>query len=237
MSASKFTYFRHSVTVRTNKKMVMLKDILGKRKREAYHFWFTLIELCASESDEGQTDFVFHQKTLRDLWEVSEPGVAEVCTAITLSELGELTTVGQSVKCRIVNLPEYLGSYSVKEIKKRKKENILLENSPLSILFDTSDEIQKWLLTGTEASQKELLEKHSHHVLAEEIKKAYLWQLEKSPRKAGTFLVTWMSNKKTKAFNPKRAQPLSLGVTPDNPTGDPFKAKIERLKREQEVSA
>jgi hypothetical protein len=232
MSASKFTYFRHSVTVRTNKKMVMLKDILGKRKREAYHFWFSLIELCASESDEGQTEFFFHQKTLRDLWEVSEPGVVEVCTAITLSELGELTSVGQSIKCRIVNLPEYLGSYSTKEIKKRKKENILLEKSPLSILFSESDKIQEWLLTGTEASQKELLDKHSHHVLAEEVKKAYLWQLEKSPRKAGTFLVTWMSNKKTAAFNPKRAQKSNSRITPGNPTGNPFLDENGNLKSE-----
>lgn len=216
-------------------------DLLGRKKKEAYHYWFSLLELCASESDEGQTEFTFHSKTIRDLWLVSEPGLHEVCTAMTLSLLGECTVVASQVKCCIVNLPEYLGSYSTKEIKERKeiKEKKTLERSPLSILFNAEDEIQKWLLTGTEASQKELLEKHSHHVLAEEIKKAFLWQLEKSPRKAGTFLVTWMSNKKTQAFGVNQGQARlktksnSLTATPENPTGNPYKQQIIELEKKE----
>lgn len=92
----------------------------------------------------------------------------------------------------------------------KKEKNIII--SPLSILFSQDDEIQVWLKTGTEAAQKQLLDNHSHHVLAEEVKKAYLWQLEKKPRKAGTFLVTWMSNKKTSAFTPNQAQKSFSGT-------------------------
>jgi DNA-binding Lrp family transcriptional regulator len=112
---------------------------------------------------------------------------------------------------------------NAKNVKNKKNDKKLLEASPLAFLFDATDSIQQWLLTGTEQSQKEILEKHSHHVLVEEIKKAYLWQLEKQPRKAGTFLVTWLSNKKTHAYGANKPKAtLSVGVTPDNPTGNPY---------------
>lgn len=97
---------------------------------------------------------------------------------------------------------------------KNAKNNII---SPLAFLFDADDEIQDWLKTGTTASQNELLANHSHHVLVEEIKKAYLWQLEKKARKAGTFLITWMSNKKTAAFMPNQAQKAVSGYHTINP--------------------
>lgn len=235
MSKGKFTYFRHSTSVKTDPKMVVFKELLGRRKKEAYHYYFGLLELCASESDDGQTEFKFHEKTMRELWEVTTQGLHEVCTAVTLSALAECTFIASHVICRIENFPKYLGSYDTKERKeKEKKEKKILEHSVLSVLFSTEDEIQSWLLTGTEASQKELLEKHSHHVLAEEIKKAYLWQLEKSPRKAGSFLITWMSNKKTSAFNPKQAQKSKGRITPGNPTGNPHLDDNGNLRNENE---
>lgn len=202
----KFSYFRHSVDMRNDPKMIVFCELLGRKKKEAYNYYCKLLELCAYQADDGQTDFIFHEKTVRELWEVTAQGLYEVCTAITRSALAECILSASHVTCRIENLPKYLGSYSTKERKeKEKKEKKILVKSPLAILFSENEEIQTWLLTGTEAAQKELLEKHSHHVLAEEIKKAYLWQLEKSPRKAGTFLVTWMSNKKTSAFMPNKA--------------------------------
>lgn len=224
--SGKFGYFRHSVTVGSDPKMAVFCELLGRRSKEAYHYYFKLLELCAFESEEGQTEFKFHEKTLRTTWDIPSKNLAEICRVLTLSELATLEIRASHVVCTLVNLPKYLGSYSAKEKKKEeKKEKKILEQSPLSVLFKTDDEIQSWLLTGTEASQKELLEKHSHHVLAEEIKKAYLWQLEKSPRKAGTFLITWMSNKKTSAFNPNQAQKSKTAVTPDNPTGNPYTAQ------------
>lgn len=237
MGTGKFTYFRHSISVKQDPKMVVFKDLLGRKKKEAYHYYFGLLELCASESDDDQTEFKFHEKTMREVWEVTTQGLHEVCTAITLSSLAECIMNASHVMCRIENLPKYLGSYSTKERKeKERKVNKILEKSLLAFLFDPSDEIQSWLLTGTEAAQKDLLEKHSHHILAEEIKKAYFWQLEKSPRKAGTFLVTWMSNKKTTAFSPNQGKVTVSAVTPDNPTGNPFKTKLDQIRNKGKLA-
>lgn len=117
-------------------------------------------------------------------------------------------------------------SKKAKNIKKEKKVRINI--SPLAFLFSPDDEIHEWLLTGTEAAQKSLLESHSPHVLVEEIKKAYLWQLEKTSRDAGTFLVTWMSNINTQGFGFNSAQKSfksktnGVVATPQNPTGNPY---------------
>ena len=228
MASGKFSYFRHSVDMRNDPKIKVFQNLLGRKSKEAYHYYLILLELCSWQSDDGQTEFIFHENTLRVAWETNAKGVHEVCANLTLSALCVCTHRASHVVCTMVKLPNYLGSYSTKESKVKERKVNILEHSPLSSLFDAQDEIQKWLLTGTEASQKELLEKHSHHILAEEIKKAFLWQLEKSPRKAGTFLITWMSNKKTTAFNPRQAQAgfknKSNGVvaTPLNPTGNPY---------------
>lgn len=233
MSKGKFNYFRHSVGTRNDPKIKVLQNLLGRKSKEAYHYYFILLELCAEVSEDGQTEFEFHENTLRVAWETNAKGVQEVCRVLTLSALCVCTHHASHVRCDLVKLPKYLGSYDTKESKeKKRKENKILEHSALSILFSVDDEIQSWLLTGTEASQKELLEKYSHHVLAEEVKKAFLWQLEKSPRKAGSFLITWMGNKKTSAFNPKQAQKSKGRITPGNPTGNPHLDDNGNLRNE-----
>jgi hypothetical protein len=225
----KFNYFRHAVSARNDAKMKVFQNLLGRKSKEAYHYYFILLELCAADADEGQTEFTFHENTLRVAWETNARGLHEVCKLLTLSALCLCDVRANHVTCALVKLPKYLGSYDAKERKeKERKEKKLLEQSILSGLFDPADEIQPWLLTGTEASQKELYEKHSHHILAEEIKKAYLWQLEKAPRKAGTFLVTWLSNKKASAYGPKSGRGAihpRAPITEDNPTGNPYKAQ------------
>jgi hypothetical protein len=120
--------------------------------------------------------------------------------------------------------------------KEVKNKRIILKQSPLAFLFDASDPIQTWLLTGTLNAQEELLKNHSHHVLAEEIKKAFIWQCEKKKREAGSFLITWLGNKKTAAFNPKQGQKQFIKATPDNPTGNPYKVELEQIRREKEIS-
>lgn len=112
---------------------------------------------------------------------------------------------------------------------KNVRRNTLLTTSLLSVLFKPEDEIQSWLLTGTDVSHKELLEKYSHHVLAEEIKKAYIWTIDKNMnRKASGFLLTWLSNSNTQAFSPGSAKAAfkyksnSVATTPENPTGSPY---------------
>lgn len=235
--SGKFNYFRHSTGMRNDPRMKVFQNLLGRKAKEAYHYYCILLELCTENSVDGQTEFVFHENTLRVAWETNAKGVQEVCTNLTLSALCVCTHHASHVMCDLVKLPKYLGSYDTKEKKeKEKKGKQILENSPLSCLFAQDDEIQPWLLTGTDAAQKELLEKHSHHVLAEEIKKAFLWQLEKSPRKAGSFLVTWMSNKKTPAFNPNHARKTKTIATPSNPTGDPYLAELNEIRKNGEIA-
>lgn len=235
--SGKFSYFRHSVDLRNDPKMKVFQNLLGRKNKEAYHYFCILLELCANESKDGQTEFTFHENTLRVAWETNAKGVQEVCALLTLSALVVCAHHASHVVCSCANLPKYLGSYDAKEKKgKEKKVNILLDTSLLSVLFPKDDEIQPWLLTGTESAQKELLEKHSHHVLAEEIKKAFLWQLEKAPRKAGSFLVTWMSNKKTPAYMPRSSHKTKTTVTAGNPTGNPFKAQLDEIRDEGKVS-
>lgn len=112
--------------------------------------------------------------------------------------------------------------------EKIKGKRKTLDHSPLSTLFKPEDSIQSWLLTGSLEAQKELLEKFSHHVLAEEVKKAFIWQCENKSRNAGSFLLTWLSNKKTTAFMPNSAQKRfsgrGAGIEPSelNPTGNPY---------------
>jgi hypothetical protein len=119
---------------------------------------------------------------------------------------------------------------------KNKKNDKNISISPLAVLFPVDDEIQAWLTTGTESAQKELLSKYSHHVLVEEVKKAYLWQLEKSPRKAGSFLVTWLSNQKTHGYGANQNKAAFSRVTPDNPTGDPYLAQLNEIRKNGEIA-
>lgn len=119
-----------------------------------------------------------------------------------------------------------------KNLNKSKKERSIniMEKSPLAFLFMPTDPIQEWLVSpgSSESVQQELLDTVSHHVLAEEIKTAYQWQLEKDPRNAGLYLKNWIKNKKTYGLGLKKAQKSfsrkGHGVMPSdqNPTGNPY---------------
>jgi hypothetical protein len=247
MASGKKNYFRHSVNARNDEKIVTL---IANHGKEAYFHYMALVEMCAqkaiNEDMKGDETFIFHRRTVCSELMVTPRRLGGHLLAIQSSHLGDLVATLEKVSVRFPNLVKYLGRYESKitsnspnkrkekEIKEKEIKvikNKLLEFSQLSILFKPEDEIQSWLLTGSEAAQKELLEKHSHHVLAEEIKKAYLWQCEKKPRKAGSFLITWMGNKNTAAFNPNQAQARfknqSNGITPtpQNPTGNPYTAE------------
>ena len=104
-----------------------------------------------------------------------------------------------------------------KNAKNNKNEkNIIIKASPLEFLFPENEPLKKWLQGGKKEVQESLLNDFSHHVLAEEIKKAYLWQSVKTRRKSDLFLLNWMSNKKTNGFNPNQAQVSFSGHTTGN---------------------
>lgn len=248
-------YFKHYSTASDSKSLNRIFDKFGHK---GIAFWWMLVELCCENWDgKSEPEFVFHQRTVATKLKSSPNSVRpwlELCSdldmcafahfetqfEIKMPKLAEVKTSRNVIKSNKKQLTVYIEENRKEEnrIELEGKKNLPeknskakrkgLESSPLSTLFNPDDEIQSWLLTGTLPAQNELLTKFSHHVLAEEIKKAFFWQCENKPRNAGTFLLTWMSNKKTSAFMPnsvqKRFSGRGAGIEPNeqNPTGNPY---------------
>jgi hypothetical protein len=240
MASGKKNYFRHSFNARNDEFVI---GLINEFKEKGYYMWFALTEVCAEMVNDGHSQpLKINQSRLYRELRCNQRTLNLFLTYCEGRSKVHSRYIEPTYDLEIPSLLKYVGKYlenapnktKLKEIKEKEIKvikNKLLEFSQLSILFKPEEEIQSWLLTGTEAAQKELLAKHSHHVLAEEIKKAYLWQCEKKPRKAGSFLITWMGNKNTAAFNPNQAQARfknqSNGITPtpQNPTGNPYTAE------------
>lgn len=119
---SKFSYFRHSVNARNDDKLKEFGSLLGRKSKEGYFYFFTLIELCASQSDDGQTEFKIHQNTLRTLWETNAKGVQVMCKLLTSCALVMCKPCANHVVFSIPNLPIYLGLYDVKKRKEKERK-------------------------------------------------------------------------------------------------------------------
>lgn len=134
MSKGKSNYFRHSFLARHDKKLNSFMGLFGRDFRDGYFYFFTLLELCASDAQNGKTEFVHHPSVLRSLWRTSTLGVQEVCSKFTLSELLVCTHSSSGVVFSIPNLKEYTGKYEKerpnKEIKETNKE--IKEVAPLA---------------------------------------------------------------------------------------------------------
>lgn len=113
--------------------------------------------------------------------------------------------------------------------------------SPLSFLFSSSPDIQEWLNAGIHETHLMLLNKFSHHELVDLVEKAFAWAVPRGI-KAETWLYTFVSNKKTTAYgsNSTKAsfKKKSHGVTPtpDNPTGDPYQAQLDQIRKNGETA-
>lgn len=217
---------------RNDDKIKEFSRLLGRKGKEAYFYYFTLIEHCSSESDDNQITFKIHNETLRTLWESNAKGVQTLCELLANSALVMCKPCVNHVIFDIPNLPNYLGSYETKKRKgkERKEKEIKDINiaSPLSFLFHNRPEIQKWLDVGNHDTHKVILARNkSHHELAELLEKAFDWSQGKDLR-AETWLLTFIDNKKTSGFGSNQAKksfkPKGHGVngTPQNPTGDPY---------------
>lgn len=97
----------------------------------------------------------------------------------------------------------YKKDNNIKNVKKDKnilsKDNIVigeLKESPLENLFE-SDDIKKWLRTGTYDLQVRIIETYKPEFLTREIYEAYWWQLENKKRKAGMFINSWLKKSAT----------------------------------------
>jgi hypothetical protein len=234
MASGRKNYFRHSMTAFEDSKIQKAIELLGY---EGYAFYFILIELLAKQCDANfHNPIKIHQQTLRIVWRKSQQSCNKVVTKLQQSGLFVVTFSESFYEFDIPNLAKYLGTYDgkfspnapnkrkeneikvneikVNETKTKPKVLVAQKISPLAFLFPESDEVQKWLLTGKAEVQKSLLDNYSHHILAQEIRKAYLWQSVKSKRKSDLFLMNWLGNVKTNGFNPNRGEAGFSGATP-----------------------
>lgn len=108
-----------------------------------------------------------------------------------------------------VEAPAVSPILEVVKAKRTRKKNLpkmeseeTLKTSPLAFLFKPDDEIQSWLKSNGSSFnvQKELIDSYSHHILADEVKTAFQWQQERSPRNAGLYLKTWMKRSNKAAY-------------------------------------
>ena len=171
--------------------------------------------------------------------EIGIPKLAEVKTSRSVIKSNK---VGSDVDIELdidkeLDIDIDAGKKNLPKIKTKVKRKVIEKVSPLAFLFKPDDEIQAWLKNGSPKVQERLLDDNSHHILAEEILKAYIWQSVKTRRKADLFLLNWMTNKKTSGYNPNPSQATfkskGFGVTPtpENPTGNPYTA--QRLAKEK----
>jgi len=109
------------------------------------------------------------------------------------------------------------------------EKNIIIKASPLSFLFDQYPDVQDWLDNGSHDTHALLVSKFSHHVLAEEIPKLFLWAHKKQVR-AENWMHTKLLNIETKSYGSKQAQKSKSIATPDNPTGDPYLAQLNEIR-------
>lgn len=146
MSNDTKSYFRHSCGARNDDKINDLMASLGRRAKEAYFYYFTLIEFCASSSEDGQTEFTLHEATLRELWRCNVQGVHEMCDKLTSSALLSHTKRAGRVVFSIPNLPKYKGKYKKEDEKKalikvkesKEKENKLNEKEEVIVVVNDS---------------------------------------------------------------------------------------------------
>jgi hypothetical protein len=141
MSKGNRDYFRHSFHARNDDKIRAFGALLGRQKRESYFYYFTLIELCASMSEDGQTVFKIHTQVLREMWMTDTQGAHNMCKRLASVALLMLHSCSSHVVVEIPNLPKYLGKYKNKESKnaliKRNemKRNEMKINTPTPLMM------------------------------------------------------------------------------------------------------
>lgn len=197
--SSKFTYFRHSVNARNDDKLKEFSRLLGRKAKESYFYYFTLLELCASDFEDGKTEFKVHQMTLRTLWETNAKGVQTMCELLAKSALLMCEPCETYVLFTIPKLSEYLGSYETNKIKEKKRKiNKIKENgsvnSPLNFLFNDAD-IKSWLDNGIHETHLTILRKFPREQIKNQIEKAFHWASVRN-KSADTWLYAFVESQK-----------------------------------------
>lgn len=146
-------YFRHSTNASQDEKICKAIDAIG---REAYFYYFSLIELCVSMADEaGQTSYTIHQKVISNQWRMQKQSAHKVLTKLQQSGLLVVTKLEQSYQLDIPNLMKYFGSYAVnkrkeiklKEIKLNKNKKEINKENPGQQVADTDCHVEPLIIS------------------------------------------------------------------------------------------
>lgn len=209
--------------------------------------WFALCEISGEMLADGhEWPLKFNQSRLYKELRCNHSKLNSFFTYVEHRRKISVTYVQPTFSLEIPSLSKYIGKYSEISPNKRKEKEIkekeiklisekeispeknlpekdsqekLKKQSPLSFLFHDQD-IKNWLDAGTHETHMILLKKFSHHELAEQIERAFVWATEKGTR-AEQWLYTWMSNKSTQAYGYKNNRKNKI-TSPENPTGDPY---------------
>jgi hypothetical protein len=111
--------------------------------------------------------------------------------------------------------------------KEKEKEAPCAAKSPLAFLFPKEPLILEWLEAGDFKIQKEILLSNSHHVLVEEIRKAYFKQEGREKRRADHYLYVWVKNVNNRGYGLINRNQKSSHTSPTNPTGNPYLAELQ----------
>lgn len=108
--------------------------MLGRKSKEGYFYYFTLLELIGEQCDKDpDIEHRIHTSTLREMWGTNAQGVHHVCTSLAQSALVVCELCNGYVVLRVPNFSKYLGKYK-SEIasngpnKKKRKEIKIKEN-------------------------------------------------------------------------------------------------------------
>lgn len=254
-------YFKHYSTASDSKSLNKVFDKFGHK---GIAFWWMLVELCCENWDgKSEPEFVFHQRTVATKLKSSPNSVRpwlELCSTldmcafahfetqfeIKIPKLAEVKTSRSVIKSNKNQLPVYIEEEkeenridldidAKKILPEVQPEVILKKSSPLSFLFDQMPEVQKWLNEGSHDTHAILVKNFSHHILAEEVPKLFTWAQKKSVR-AESWMHTRLLNIDTKLYGANKGKVIKSLATPDNPTGDPYRAKLNEIRKKGQTA-
>jgi len=147
MASGRKDYFRHYYGARKDQKIRYLMDKFGK---EAYFFYFTIIELCAEQaSHELKKSYEFHASILRQELGLSQRRLNLVLNEMQSRLLLDYTLIENTYKINLPNLAKYMGKYTNKnesnspnkrkEKKRKENKNINKKNN-----YTPDDLMQLW---------------------------------------------------------------------------------------------
>lgn len=111
-------YFRHSFYAHQDEKLAGAVSDIG---REAYYYYFTLLEFCAAKevSEKCEGVYIIHERVLQKIWGTYPKHSEKICKTFTKHLLMFAKTSEKIWNFEIPNLLKYLGRYDSFDTEKR----------------------------------------------------------------------------------------------------------------------